>query len=206
MRTSNKIALVLAVISLFAALNGYRVHGRHDWSPVSMPIDISKASSYEFDFIPKKNSGYELGLSTDRTLGFDVQNCRLGIETKGFTDCRNHVETLDLKWSLFTNEKFIAEGNSLGNSSGFWGERVGKILYRFDADKSKRHVVRIVVVIPDPTLSVANPMIEVSSSAMEYKDTFVIAGLSYYASIALLVIALVIWLMGFFVMWVKRKT
>ena len=206
MRSSNKVTLALVGISLIAAFNGYRVHGMHDWSPTVKSIDVSKASSYEFDFMPKRNSGYELELSTERKLGFEEQNCRLGIEQKDFAGCGDYNEVLDLEWSIFESGSLTAQGSSFGNTSGFWGEEVGKILHRFDASKKELYIVKIDVITPDSMLSITNPEITVSSGSMDYKDAFVIAALSYYVSIALFLMAVIVWLMGLILVWVKKKT
>ena len=193
---ANKLSLFLLSLSSLLFLYGYMIYGKHDWIAAKEPINISEVGSLIIEFQSQMNSFYELRIETDRVLDQSEQSCLLGIQDYRVDNCVYDDRNFKIAWSISTNGRIIAEGNSNQSYSGALGSKMSKILKEFKTLKGEKYTIALEVVRSDKRLAITNPVIKVLIGKSEHKQGYVLSGLSYLLAYALLFLSMLIFIIN----------
>jgi hypothetical protein len=192
-----KVAIVVLTIAILIFAYGYFSYAGYDWTAATVAIDVGAEGAYELDFVSQVSAEYDLTLETERNLGFDEQNSRLGLCLQADRDAR-YPETLVIHWTVRQGSRTIASGRSNETPRGFWGRTMmGITLANFRTQKGKKYSVRAKILQIDPSLAITKPTLQVSLDSRARMSAGISVAIRVWVSFLFAGLAASIWLAGF---------
>jgi hypothetical protein len=191
-QTRKKIAFTLLAIGACLLATSTIVVNWYKWEPVSFPIDLHVGQLESPSFRVNRSTHYLIELEAERALPFEQLNCLLGIDPGLPDPCKETPSPIDLKWSVASSDKSIAEGTSDQEHSGAWGGTINRTIGRFEGEKGKEYRLKIESLKDASVLAPAKPKIIVRVHPIEAKSYNVIAQAVLWVGLAVGIIGLIL--------------
>ena len=153
----NRLLSVLAVgISfLFGAL---LISNWHNWIPVSMRINLdSNVQQYSPSFQTDIEDEYLVELEVERNIPFEEINCLLGVASSTLHECSGIQSVIDLEWAIISSGVVVSSGTSRQEKFGAWGDKISRIVGRFNSEKNREYELRFRLLKDASSLRPTNP-------------------------------------------------
>lgn len=146
------------------------------WEPANFVLNLKPGISESPSFNIDKTSDYLIEIEVERNLPFERINCLLGFDGNS-SQCRETPSPIEMKWTVLSSEKVVAEGDSQQQRSGAWSTTISRTIGRFRGAKGSNYVVKVESLKDVSALAPTNPHIVVRVHPMEYKSHYALAQL-----------------------------
>ncbi len=181
------LLFVLAICLHFYAGN---MLTRYRWVLLDIPIDLKLGITKLPEFQVDISTEYVIELVSERNLPIHELNCLLGTPYGYVDECKNEKSPVDLSWKLTSNGNLLASGSSRENDGASWGERISRVIGRFNGELGILYKLEVNSLKDASALSSTNPRICVVVNSLEYKNHYVNSGLVDFCALLVAVLGL----------------
>ncbi len=113
-----------------------------NWKALEYPISLRTGQIISPVFTTNRSANYLIVLEFDRNIEPGRMDCLLGIGGP-YGNCGDIPESVDVSWTLTTDEHPDGAGASESSHWTQYNETIGRVIGSFDATKGQNHVVRL---------------------------------------------------------------
>jgi hypothetical protein len=196
MTTAQKLRLSVGCIFFISALTAWflALHSIHKyrWTVLEQPVSIEEGFVLEHSFTVDTAADYYVEIECRKTIPFETLNSLL-------------TDHLLISYSVTENGNQIADGDSRTQQGGAYAQDyITRAIGKLHAEPGHAYKLTLRVAHTLPELAVTSPVAKVSVTPLVYKDAAVWAGLTFYLSVGLAIVAVICILPVFYSLLVRR--
>jgi hypothetical protein len=179
-QTHAKVGLTIILVGLAPLLYTTYRTGSHNWTPLSVSVDLKRREFRSPEFETDLTGGYVVSLAFDNGLDASKEYCLMGER-----DCGNGGRTLFLEWSVAGGAGSTSpaqyEPHAFSGSPGQAETEVG----RFEAKRGELHRVVLNILADAGELNAAHPKLIVEAHSIYWEKWIILGQLALLCAIVL---------------------
>ena len=180
-----RLGLVLAVLGIlpYALLRSWLTFEEPlNWKALEYPVSLRTGQITSPVFTTKRSAGYLILLEFDRNIEPRRMDCLLGIG-RPYENCSDIPESVDVSWTLTTDEHPNGAGTSESSHWTQYNESISRVIGSFDAKKGQNHIVQLNIRRDGRDLDSAKPRLVVLGYYQYLEDADLLQQLTFFLAV-----------------------